>query len=345
MVEWFCKRDDEGIPANYEAWTTSVHLDVAEKMLQATGLINKKLATKKKAADKLDAMVKDYKNMRMKAAGSGWGTDAETHKAHVLATVHGSTVEDYILKRCPWYYKFEGLYHKRPIFNPPIIIESGQPPRRRGQAVKDTDLGGFEDAEGEVDEEEREDTISTHDDEDDSILYQPSKPQVQVQLNAPKVPVPNRSKTAPLETIERSSAKPTNSMEQPFKEKAKQAPKEKGKRAKTKRSRLEDSDSDEKSRRGRWISTKGRLTMAESMLIQVKMDDSRERDRAIADREQRQQRFQLEQQQREHHHATEMARSEVMINQGKERILRLQIELHKQLNKQQKQRGHSDISD
>ena len=83
IVDWFCRRDEEGIPVNYESWKTTAHTSVAEIMLQETGLINKGRATTKKAADKMDAMVKDYKRMRMKAEGAGWGTGAATHKEHI----------------------------------------------------------------------------------------------------------------------------------------------------------------------------------------------------------------------------------------------------------------------
>ena len=58
IVEWFCKRNEEGIPANYEAWATRTHTDVAERMLEETGLVNKQLAMKKKASDKVDAIIK-----------------------------------------------------------------------------------------------------------------------------------------------------------------------------------------------------------------------------------------------------------------------------------------------
>ena len=70
--------------------------------------------------------------------------------------------------------------------------------------------------------------------------------------------------------------------------------------------------------------------MAESMFKQAKMDNARERDHVKADKEERQQRYELERQQRDHHHAAEMARSEVLINESKERLLRLQLEMSRQ---------------
>ncbi|KAF6235230.1 hypothetical protein HO173_006424 [Letharia columbiana] len=158
MVQWFCSRNKKGVAVNYKVWATSTHTDVAERILKDTGLVDKPLVTKKKAADKMDAMVKDYKDMRMKAEGSGWGTDAGTHKTHDLNSPHGTTVGDFILKKCPWFYDFEGVYNDHPGVNPPVVIESGQPPRRNGQAVEETDLGGLndKDAEGDTDKEASE---------------------------------------------------------------------------------------------------------------------------------------------------------------------------------------------
>ena len=75
-------------------------MEVADRMLNDTDLINKDMVTKKKAADKLENMVNSYKNMRTQAQGSGWGTDPEIHKEHDLNSPHGSTVSDLILKKC-----------------------------------------------------------------------------------------------------------------------------------------------------------------------------------------------------------------------------------------------------
>ena len=428
IVEWFCRRDEDGIPANYEAYATSAYTEVAEKMLQETGLIDKALTTKKKAADKMDSMVKAYKDMRMKAEGSGWGTDAATHKENYLATAHGTTVNDYILKKCPWFYEFEDVYHDHPGVNPPIIIESGQPPRRDGKAVDETDLGGFgaekntevvenaEDVEkaedlrnmegartAEEDLEDhdtrtRQDTVqlsdsdSQHsakslaaarmrtveatktsivktilpplsDNEDYSWLDEViPKPKNKPQPQQPKTPVPyRRSKTAPIESIEQV---PAEAIEQPHKRKTTTSSEV---RSKSKRPLpAEDSDSEveiEKSRRSRWKSTKGKLSMAESLFELARMDDSRQRDHVKAEREERRQQFELEKQQRDQHHAAEMARSErhhaaemarlqVLINESveranesKERLLRLQLELQKQQIPQQHGHGLYDTSD
>lgn len=47
------------------------------------------------------------------------------------------------MKKCPWFYEFEDIFHKHPTVSPPILIESEQPARRDGTNVKDTELGGF----------------------------------------------------------------------------------------------------------------------------------------------------------------------------------------------------------
>ena len=54
------------------------------------------------------------------------------------------TVKDYILKKCPWFYKFEDIFHKHPGINPPLIIKSEQPPKRDGAAVDEDDLRSYD---------------------------------------------------------------------------------------------------------------------------------------------------------------------------------------------------------
>lgn len=182
--------------------------------------------------------------------------------------------------------------------------------------MKETDLGGFGDKcdeEDDVDEGRIED--SEHDQLEDAIF------------------IHENEDVSGTETVEQASAK---SIEQSAKAQTKATTLEA--RSKSKRLLPEDFDSEsiKKSRRGRWNSTKRRLTMAESLYEQAKMNDSRERDQARANREERRQRFKLERQQRDHQHAAEMARSEILINEGKERILRLRLRLHKL----QQQRGN-----
>lgn len=89
-------------------------------------------------------MVKSYKNMREIANRTGWGTDEKEHKQQELHSEAGITVKDHILKKCPWFYEFEDIFHKHPTVSPPILIESDQPARPDGTNVKDTELGGFD---------------------------------------------------------------------------------------------------------------------------------------------------------------------------------------------------------
>lgn len=49
-------------------------------------------------------------------------------------------VKDHILKKCPWFYKFEDIFHKYPTVFPPILIEFEQPAQRDGTSVKHTEL-------------------------------------------------------------------------------------------------------------------------------------------------------------------------------------------------------------
>ncbi len=72
IVDWFCQRDENGVPRNYEDWSTSNHTDVSQRMLQETGLIHKDKANKETASDKMKLMIKNYNDVRTTAEGSGW---------------------------------------------------------------------------------------------------------------------------------------------------------------------------------------------------------------------------------------------------------------------------------
>lgn len=143
--------------------------------------------------------------------------------------------------------------------------------------------------------------------------------------------IPYRAKQASTGTTLKSSVRPA--IEQTPGKKA--DTKSKGKTKKRPLSIDSDSESGnhEKSGRSRW-KTKGRMTMAEAMLEGAKIYDSRERERSKADREECRQRFELEREQRDRHHAVEMARLRVLLDQSSERLKFAQLEL-----KLQQQRG------
>lgn len=82
--------------------------------------------------------------MRETADRTGWGTEEIHHKEQELSWESSLTVKDHILKKCPWFYEFEDIFHKHPGINPPLIIESGQPPRREGVTIDENDLGGYD---------------------------------------------------------------------------------------------------------------------------------------------------------------------------------------------------------
>ncbi len=180
ITSWFCHRDKKGVAINYHAWTTENHLEQADRMLIHTELHLKPRVTKKKAADKLVDMIKLYKDWRGKAVNtSGWGLDEENHEKKYLddGKETGLTIKAFLLKKCPWYYAFDGLYGDHPTVNPAGLVESDQPARSHGRAVRDEDFGGGDESEvGEIfspieissgpdiqgAEDGEEDTESTH---------------------------------------------------------------------------------------------------------------------------------------------------------------------------------------
>lgn len=54
-----------------------------------------------------------------------------------------STVKDHVLKKCPWFYNFEDIFHKDPTISFPILIKSEKPACRNGANINDSELGGF----------------------------------------------------------------------------------------------------------------------------------------------------------------------------------------------------------
>ena len=77
----------------------SIYMDITERMLKDTRLVDKLLMIKKKVANKMDAIIKDYKNIRIKAEGSGWDTNVGTYKIYNLNSSHSTIVGDFILKK------------------------------------------------------------------------------------------------------------------------------------------------------------------------------------------------------------------------------------------------------
>lgn len=186
IVEWFCTRKENGVRVNYDAWATGNYSEAAEKMLNQTGLVMKPGVTKKKAADKMIYMIKQYKDLRNIIEQSGWGTgldgvDGISHEDHELKTGSFKTAKDLILQRCAWYYEYEELFCDHPGVNPPTLIESEQPTRRDGQIINDFELGEYDkdlqegdsplqDSGGlsDYDQDAEEDAVQDNEDESDS---------------------------------------------------------------------------------------------------------------------------------------------------------------------------------
>ena len=58
--------------------------------------------------------MKSYKNMREITNSTRWDTEEAEHKKQEFNSAVGSTVKDHILKKCPWFYEFEEIFHKHP---------------------------------------------------------------------------------------------------------------------------------------------------------------------------------------------------------------------------------------
>lgn len=169
IVLWFCHRDQHSVPTNYDAYSNENQQATGERMLKDTGLDTKHGVNKQKAADKINDMIKTYKEWQVKAEGSGWGTGQDEHEGYFLSDGPHDNVKVLLLSKCFWYYDFESVFHRHPTINPPLIIETGELPRRNGKAVHDDrDLAGMID-ENEIGDlesnkgENGESTYSNHD--------------------------------------------------------------------------------------------------------------------------------------------------------------------------------------
>ena len=100
------------------------HTLAAQKMLIDAELINKDDITKKKTADEVNIMMKDYKMMRSTANESGWRNNIETYNACDLSSPHGTTVEEYIKTKCPWFYKSESVFIDHPDVKHHSLVET-----------------------------------------------------------------------------------------------------------------------------------------------------------------------------------------------------------------------------
>ena len=70
-----------------------------ERILKNTRLINKPLIIRKKISDKIDTIIKNYKNIRIKAKGFNWDINASTYKIYNLNSPYSTIVKDFILKK------------------------------------------------------------------------------------------------------------------------------------------------------------------------------------------------------------------------------------------------------
>lgn len=54
-----------------------------------------------------------------------------------------STVKDHVLKKYPWFYNFEDIFHKYLTLSFSILIKSEKPACCNGASINDSELGGF----------------------------------------------------------------------------------------------------------------------------------------------------------------------------------------------------------
>ncbi len=152
-----------------------------------------------------------------------------------------------------------------------------------------------------------------------------------------------RAKTAPAEG---SSQPPTQSAstkivkpKEKSKEKSKEKPKEKPKEKRKRSAAQQDSESEEEvNKRAEWKKKSGRISMAESMLQQAMIEDTRLKTTAKEDREERLQLFMAEIKQRDQHHEAASLERQILANESKERLMRITMEFNKQ---EDERRGRS----
>lgn len=128
IINWFCTQNEKGNRVNYDIQTTGNHSNTINKMLIQTRLAVKAGVIKKKALDKLVAMIKQYKDLRHTIEQFGWdieldGLDGISYKDYNLQTRLCKTAKKFILQYCTSCYKYKKLFYNYPKVNPPAFIE------------------------------------------------------------------------------------------------------------------------------------------------------------------------------------------------------------------------------
>ena len=72
--------------------------------------------------------MRQYQKMRNKAEQTGWGINVAGYD-NTIAPNASSTVRQWLLERCRWYYDYETLFSQNPNIIAPFLSESGQPDR------------------------------------------------------------------------------------------------------------------------------------------------------------------------------------------------------------------------
>lgn len=104
--------------------------EVAQKCMEETGLdIKMPDLTKRKTSDKMAQMMKSYKDWRSKIVQTGWGLNVDTHDSVYTDDDEQTTVKALTLRKCFFYYEFEGLLGSNVAITPSYVMESGQPDR------------------------------------------------------------------------------------------------------------------------------------------------------------------------------------------------------------------------
>ena len=96
-------------------------------------------------------MINSFKKWRTKAKATRWGINPHDHDKPANEELpDNGTIRQLLVRKCPWYYDFELLFHDHPNITAPHLVESGGLDREAGYEVpankddNEQDSAGFE---------------------------------------------------------------------------------------------------------------------------------------------------------------------------------------------------------
>jgi hypothetical protein len=108
-VQWFCKRDDNDVLINLDAYTRDNKMKACRNLLWEIELNTQRSdISKKKTRDKINQMIKTFKKVRNLAQKIEWEVNTSKHNV-IVENIREITIKKVLIKKCSFYYEFEKI--------------------------------------------------------------------------------------------------------------------------------------------------------------------------------------------------------------------------------------------